>query len=119
MADGKLRVITLSDLQHGRILREVSRYNLTPIEPGHQFGISPQFADCVISKVEELKGAINTETGKPDCEVTLSRPHMRVDNGAAWCRVHEFKVHGSRLVGNDSIFRLVCSDRGEPCSVAY
>lgn len=100
MSDGILRVTTWHDIVSGTVLRQVSRD-----------GTAPQFADCAIVAVQsDANGRTN---------VKIARPHLKVEGGHVWTCLEQFEVEGSRLMGEDSIFRTVCLDRGQAASVDY
>lgn len=93
-----LLVTTWDNIKAGAVLREVYRD-----------GTTPPFGDAVIVAV---KSDHNGQT-----LVQMARPHVRIDSGTCWQTMESFEVPGSRLVGKESIYRTVCSEKGVPVSV--
>ena len=104
MADGQFRLTDWDDIVAGTVLREVSR------KDGRT---TPQFGDSVVVSV-------SLRDPKGDAVVKLARPHMLVNASiGSWSvSVESFEVPASRLIGEDSIFRTVLLDRGQPANVA-
>ncbi len=117
MPDGKLKITTREDLVVGAILREVSKGSLVGLRglcveaSNLLMGISPQFSDSIIIKLNGSNAGNSTH-------VRLGRPHAMVTpEGTLYQAVEEFEVPAGRLIGEDSIFRTVCRDSGTPVNV--
>ena len=94
-ADGHTRVATAEDIKVGTVLRMVS-----PSE-----GVAHAFADMIVTKIKE------TEYGP---EVALAVPRIEADehSGAWFVSVSEFKAPLYKLLGDDSLFRVVLLSTG-------
>lgn len=111
--DGHIRLLTWDDLKPGSVVRMV-----TQEEAGGQViaEVSPTYSDSTIVQVSS-EGPHGTTT------VRLARPYLysTLDGTTApgfLMGVEDFKVDGSRMIGEASMFRLVLLSTGAPARMA-
>jgi len=117
--DGHTRTLTWDDLKPGNVVRMV-RVVEVPIDGG---GLATDLREVASSYPDQTIVQVTSGDPHGTTWVRLARPYLYSTHDGTTAPgflmgVEDYKVEGSRMVGPDSLFRLVLLSTGEAARMA-